>query len=221
MAARDKETRLEEAEEEVGAEVADDAAAEEEEHAVGEEEAADEGVGAAGGPPAFAAGPAVGVPVPVAPPLVNPGAPRMQALASFGAAASCSLWEVAAAEGQGVSDARVAIKARQRELAAQSRRLSMDLHNENRKRQRRMDKARGLNDADLMEILRERAAKDEKGKAKKRKAKAKPKAGLPRALVARSRSCHRAATHVALCASVRTKAKYVRFSVDKQLPLLK
>lgn len=198
-----------EAEVEVEEEVAEEeAAAEEDAEAAVEEDA---GAGAVVGAPDGAAGPAVEVPAPVAPaPPVPRAGPR--------AAAPGGLWAAASVEGQGVSDARMAIAQQQKELAEQSRRLSMDMHNANRRRQRLMDKARGLSDADLVEIVRERAIEEEQRKAKKAKktCKAKSKAGRPRATVARWRWL-RNSGHT-LCASVRSMENHGRITVWNSSP---
>jgi CO/xanthine dehydrogenase Mo-binding subunit len=98
---------------------------------------------------------------------------------------------MAAAEGAGLSDARQAIIAEQREIAQRARRLSMNLHNANRQRERRLDRARGLSNDDLMQIFRERAAQEEQNKEKKKKRKTSSKAGWPRAtaVAAQLRPC--------------------------------
>ena len=86
------------------------------------------------------------------------------------------------------------LEDQQRQLQAAKKRLAKDIANEQRKKARLMEKARGLSDADLAAIIGERAAVAAKAKAKakaaakgkamakgkaKAKAKAAPAAALP------------------------------------------
>jgi len=73
------------------------------------------------------------------------------------------------------------LQQRQKELLDERRRVAQELHNEARKRMRRMDRARGLSDDDLLEILRSRAAAKAKASPEakatgKAKAKGEPSA---------------------------------------------
>ena len=88
------------------------------------------------------------------------------------------VWAAAAALGDAAAGRRAELVQQQKDLKAQRRRLTMDLANENRKRVRLLEKAKGLSDADLMAILASRAAAKAKAKPKatpKAKAKAKGK----------------------------------------------
>ena len=83
------------------------------------------------------------------------------------------MWAAASAIGD-PNAAFDLLSARKRDLAQERRRLSKELKQEERKRARRMDKARGLSDDDLMSIVAMRVTAKAKAKAKpKAKAKAK------------------------------------------------
>ena len=97
------------------------------------------------------------------------------------APAAGGVWAAATALGDAAGDERAAMLRRQRELREERRRLQMDLNNANRRRTRLLERARGLTDADLLDILSTRAAAKAKAKAKpkpKAKAAAKGKALL-------------------------------------------
>ena len=51
---------------------------------------------------------------------------------------------------EGRNETRPMSKAHQQEVAVEARLLAMNLYNEQRKRERRLDRARSLNDADLI-----------------------------------------------------------------------
>ena len=94
-------------------------------------------------------------------------------------AAVGGVWAAAAALGDAAGDERAAMLRRQRELREERRRLQMDLNSSNRRRARLLERARGLTDADLLDIISARAAAKAKAKAKpkpKAKAAAKGKA---------------------------------------------
>ena len=135
---------------------AEDIVEEVDEVGVGEDgEASEAGPGADGvgdvdvdeGDEAPDAGPGAGD-VPVADDLagVGGGAPA----AGFGGGGV--VWAAAAALGDAAGDERAALLRRQRELKDERRRVQMDLLNANKRRARLLDRARGLTDADLLDL---------------------------------------------------------------------
>ena len=99
----------------------------------------------------------------------NPAEAAAAAVAAAAAAAAAAN----AAAGPSISDLRNTVA----ELKAQQKRAAQQLKNEEKKRARNQDRARGLSDADLLALLAERHAPAAKAKGKaKGKAKAKAKA---------------------------------------------
>ena len=79
--------------------------------------------------------------------------------------------------GAPLHDRLAELEHEQRELQAQKRRLSMDIKNEQRRKTRLLEKARGLSNEELGAIIGMRAVAEAKAKAKaKANAKAKAKA---------------------------------------------
>ena len=133
-------------------------------------------VGGGGGAPEGAGGGHAGE-APVAEVAIGGGEPPAADLddGAYGDAPAAvgGVWAAAAALGDAAGDERAAMVRRQRELKDERRRLQMDMNNANRRRGRVIERARGLTDADLLDILAARAAAKAKAKAN---AKAKAKA---------------------------------------------
>ena len=79
--------------------------------------------------------------------------------------ASAGVWAAAAQIGDQSATELAQLEQRKRELQAQREIVKRDLRNEQRKRVRLMERARGLSDTDLTTILATRAAAKAKAKA--------------------------------------------------------
>ena len=90
-----------------------------------------------------------------------------------GGPGAAGLWAAAASLGDQSASQVAQLEQRKKELMAERNAVKRELKNEQRKRVRMMERARGLSDADLANILATRAAAKSKAAAK---AKAKAKA---------------------------------------------
>ncbi len=93
------------------------------------------------------------------------------------------VWAAAAALPD-LHDSKAALTRQLQELQREQRRVSMNIYNEERKRQRLLDRAKGLSDDDLLMILSTRASAKAKAQAKatgSARAKATAKANATRA----------------------------------------
>ena len=90
-----------------------------------------------------------------------------------GGPGAAGLWAAAASLGDQSASQVAQLEQRKKELMAERNAVKRELKNEQRKRVRMMERARGLSDLDLTNILATRAAAKSKAAAK---AKAKAKA---------------------------------------------
>lgn len=87
------------------------------------------------------------------------------------------MWAAAAAIGDAPSAQIKALEAERKRLRQERHKVALDLKNAEKKRARLIEKAKGLSDQDLLDIIALRAAGKAKAKAKaKVEAKAAPKA---------------------------------------------
>jgi hypothetical protein len=87
-----------------------------------------------------------------------------------------AVWAAAAAIGDATGDAVVALQERRRVMKRERDQLTRDIRNADRRRARVVERARGLTDDDLFNIMATRAAAKAKGSSKaKAKARAKAK----------------------------------------------
>ena len=124
-------------------------------------------------PAALPAGPAAAAPAAAAPAAAVPAAavPAAAALPAVGA----GVWAAAVAMGDPAVDHLSALAERKRTLEAERQRLALDIRNAERKKARLVERARGLSDVGLMQIVASRAVANAKANAKAT-AKAKAKA---------------------------------------------
>jgi predicted nucleic acid-binding Zn-ribbon protein len=87
-----------------------------------------------------------------------------------------AVWAAAAAAGDQLGNKLIELDDRKRDLKREREQVSKDLRNSQKRRDRLLEKARGLTDADLLDILAQRAQAKAKAAAAKAKPKAKPKA---------------------------------------------
>ena len=137
-------------------------------------------VGAAIGDGPDAAGPhaahdaALGAPPALAPAIAPAIAP---AAAHVIVGPGAGVWAAAAGIGDAAADEVAALQLRRKELRQERDAVSKDLRNAERKRQRLLERARGLSDDDLLALVAARAVAKGHAKAKANgKARAKAKA---------------------------------------------
>ena len=95
-------------------------------------------------------------------PLPPPAAMAANAAAAASAARDAAVAAANAAGGQDVA----ALAQRVKDLDDQKKRAGVALRLEEKKRARRMERARGLSDADLLSVIADRAARAQQAKGK-------------------------------------------------------
>ena len=99
--------------------------------------------------------------------------PSQTAVDDAGDADTAGVWAAAAVIGDPSAELVNDLEQRKKRLMAEKQQVARDLRNADRKRVRLLEKARGLKDSDLLDIIGSRAADKAKASAK---AKAKAKA---------------------------------------------